>query len=379
MINYGKQSIDNIDIKSVIKTLKSKFLTQGPLVEKFELELKKSLKSKYATVVNNGSSALITVGKILEWKKGDLIAVPPITFLSSVNAIEHCGARPIFVDICLKDYCMDPDKLENFLKKDKKKKIKAAIVVDYGGQPAQWDKFKRLKKKYGISLINDNCHAFGSSIKKDHGYGVKYADFVTLSFHPVKVITTGEGGAILTNNLSFDNRAKIYRSHGMLRKKNEHWNYKMDILGYNFRLPDINCAIGISQIKKLKKFVKKRVEISRFYDLFFSDKLKFITPPQILNHQNSYHLYPLRINLKKVNKSKIQIIKEFFKKKIKVQVHYIPVNMQPYYKKKYGFKKKNFPNSIKFYENTLSLPIYYDLNLKKLNYIKKACKEIFKI
>ena len=163
MINYGKQSIDVAEIKSVIKTLKSNFLTQGPLVEKFETYLKKVLKSRYATVVNNGSSALLAVGKILEWKKGDVIAVPPITFLSSVNTIEHCGAKPLFIDISLKDYCMDPNKLESALKKNKK--IKAAIIVDYGGQPAQWEKFKKLKK-YGINLINDNCHALGSSNKK---------------------------------------------------------------------------------------------------------------------------------------------------------------------------------------------------------------------
>ena len=348
MINYGKQSIDNAEIKSVIKTLKSNFLTQGPLVEKFETQLKKTLKSRYATVVNNGSSALLTVGKILRWKKGDLIAVPPITFLSSVNTIEHCGAKPLFIDIDIKDYCMDPDKLENALRKDKNKKIKAAIIVDYGGQPAQWKKFKRLKKKYGIFLINDNCHALGSSIKKDQGYAVRFADFVTLSFHPVKVITTGEGGAILTNNSNFDKKAKIYRSHGILRKKKQHWNYKMDFLGYNFRLPDVNCAIGLTQIKKLNKFLKKRTEISKLYDTFFADRSKFTIPPKILDNKNSYHLYPLRINLKKVNKTKKQIIKEFFKNKIKLQVHYIPVNTQPYYKKKYGFKKKDFPITMKF-------------------------------
>ena len=379
MINYGKQSIDHHDIKSVVRTLKSNFLTQGPVVEKFESELNKTLKSKYSTVVNNGSSALLTVGKILNWKKGDLIAVPPITFLSSVNAIEHCGAKPLFIDINLKNYCMDPDKLEKCLIKDKNKKIKAAIIVDYGGQPAQWDKFKKLKKKYGIFLINDNCHALGSSINNYQGYAVKFADFVTLSFHPVKIITTGEGGAILTNNFSFDKKAKIYRSHGIQRNKKEHWNYKMEYLGYNFRLPDINCAIGLSQIRKLNNFVKQRQKISKIYDSLFSDESKFIIPQKIKHNQNSYHLYPLRINLKKINKSKKQIIKEFLKNEIKVQVHYIPVNSQPYYKKKYGFRKKDFPNSMKFFESTISLPIYYELNMRQINYIKKISKKIFKI
>lgn len=379
MINYGKQSIDSVDIKSVVKALKGNFLTQGPLVEQFEFQLKKTLKSKHATVVNNGSSALITIGKILEWKKGDLIAVPPITFLSSVNTIEHCGAKPLFIDISMKDYCMDPDKLELALQKDRKKKIKAAVIVDYGGQPAQWEKFQKLKKRYGIFLINDNCHALGSSIKKDKGYAIKFADFVTLSFHPVKLITTGEGGAILTNNLSFDKKAKMYRSHGIERKKNVHWKYKVDFLGFNFRIPDINCALGLSQLKKLRKFLKRREEISQFYDDFFTDKSKFIIPQQIKYNKNSYHLYPLQINLKKINKTKDQIIKEFLKNKIKIQVHYIPVNTQPFYKKKYGFEKKNFLNSMKFFKSTISMPLHYELNKRKLNYIKKICKKIFKI
>ena len=378
-ISYGKQHIDNNDIRNVNKVLKSDFLTQGPLVKKFEDTLKKKLNSRYCSVVNNGSSALLTIGKILEWKKGDLIAVPPITFLSSVNTIEHCGAKPIFIDISLNDYCMDPDLLESELKKDKKKKIKAAVIVDYGGQPAQWKKFLKLKKRYKIHLVNDNCHALGSSYFKDTGYAVKYADFVSLSFHPVKVITTGEGGAILTNNKTYDKKAKLIRSHGMTREKNRHWEYKMDLLGYNFRLPDINCAIGLSQIKKLNRFLKKRDQISRIYDKFFSDKSKFIIPQRIFSSQNSYHLYPLRINMKKIKKSRIQIIKYFLKNKIKLQVHYIPVNTQPFYRRKYGFKRKDFPNAMKFFENTLSFPIYYNLNLKEVNYIKKISKKIFKM
>ena len=329
--------------------------------------------------MNNGSSALLTIGKILKWKKGDLIAVPPITFLSSVNAVEHCGAKPIFIDINLKDYCMDPNLLEIELKKDKNKKIKAAIIVDYGGQPAQWKKFKILKKKYNIILINDNCHALGSAIKKDFGYAVKFADYVSLSFHPVKAITTGEGGAILTNNSNFDQKAKVLRSHGILRKKSKHWEYSMKTLGYNFRLPDINCALGISQIKKLKNFIKKREKISIIYDKFFSKSEKFHIPSKINNNKNSYHLYPLLLNLKAIRKTKDQIIKEFLKNKIKIQVHYIPVNSQLYYKKKYGFNEKNFKNSMLFFKSCISLPIYNDLNNKQINYIKKISKKVFRI
>ena len=379
IISYGKQSIDKQDISQVVKSLKSDFLTQGPLVKQFEKELAKNFKCKFSTVLSNGSAALHLIGKILGWKSGDVIAVPPITFISSVNSIEHCGAKPIFIDINLEDYCMDPIKLENALMRDKQKKIKAAIITDYGGQPAQWEKFYRLKKKYKIILINDNCHAMGSSIMSDKGYAVKYADFATLSFHPVKAITTGEGGAILTNNKKMNEKATLLRQHGIIRNNKKYWDYKVTSLGYNYRLPDLNCALGLSQIKKLKKFVNRRKKIAEIYDNFFIDKSKFIIPQKIKNTINSHHLYPILLNLKNIKKTKEKIIREFLKNKIKVQVHYIPINTQPYYKKKYGFNKNNYKNSLFFFKRCISLPIYYDLNNRQINYIKKICKKIFKI
>ena len=378
-ISYGKQNIDNSDLEAVKNVLKSDFLTQGPLVQQFESDLKKRLKSKYATVVNNGSSALLTIGKILNWKKGDLIAVPPITFLSSVNTIEHCGAKPLFIDINLNDYCMDPNILEKALEKDKKKKIKAAIIVDYSGQPAQWEKFLALKRKYNIKLINDNCHALGSSLNRDQGYAVRYADLVSLSFHPVKAITTGEGGAILTNNINYEKKAKALRTHGIIRKTKEHWKYSMEELGYNFILPDINCALGISQLKKLNKFILARKKIAKFYDELFQDQLKFNVLKKIRNTENSYHLYPLLVNFDKIKKKKDEIIKEFLENNIKLQVHYIPVNTQPYYKKKYRYNKKNYKNTDFFFKRCISLPIYYGLKINQLRFIAKISKKIFNI
>ena len=376
-ISYGKQSIDSQDIRSVVRSLKSNYLTQGPLVKEFEKKLASNFKCKFSTVLSNASAALFLIGKILDWKVGDIIAVPPITFISSINSVEHCGAKPLFIDINLEDYCMDPTKLEKALERDKKKKIKAAIITDYGGQPAQWEKFYKLKKKYKIILINDNCHAMGSSIKLDRGYAAKYADFATLSFHPVKAITTGEGGAILTNNKKMNEKAALLREHGIVRKNGRHWDYKVFNLGYNFRLPDLNCALGISQLRKLKKFVERRKKISAIYDNLFSDKEKFIIPKKIKDTVNSYHLYPILINLKKIKKTKEKIIKEFLKNKIKLQVHYIPINTQPFYKKKYGLNKNNYKNSIIFFKSCVSLPIYYDLNDRQINYIKKICKKIF--
>ena len=170
---------------------------------------------------------------------------------------------------------------------------------------------------------------------------------------------------------------KSVSSHGIVRKNGRHWDYKVFNLGYNFRLPDLNCALGISQLRKLKKFVERRKKISAIYDNLFSDKEKFIIPKKIKNTVNSYHLYPILINLKKIKKTKEKIIKEFLKNKIKLQVHYIPINTQPFYKKKYGLNKNNYKNSIIFFKSCVSLPIYYDLNDRQINYIEKICKKIF--
>ena len=381
MINYGKQNINLNDIKSVKKTLKSKFLTQGPIVEKFENGLSKFFKSKYTLAVSSGTSALNLVSQILNWKKKDVVIVSPITFLASANCIEKSGATPCFVDINLEDYSIDLIKLEKKII-SLKKRLKALIITDYAGHPADWERIYKLKKKYKFNLINDNCHAFGASINNDFGYSVKYSDLSILSFHPVKTITTGEGGAILTNNKIYYLKAKSLRSHGVVRSKQlsnkfGNWYHEMRFLGGNHRLSEIHASLGLSQLKRIKKFIKKRNKIAKYYDNVFYDKSIFTTPKIKKNFYHSYHLYPLLVNLKKVGKSKKQIFNEFLKYKINLQVHYIPINTQPYYKKKYGFKKNNFKKSLEFYKKEISMPIYFDLTYKQLNYIKKVSKKIF--
>ena len=330
LISYGRQSINRDDIKEVIKSLKSDFITQGPLVQKFEGLLKNFFKCKHAIAVSNGSAALHLIGKILNWKKGDVVIVPPITFVSSVNSILHCNATPKFVDINLENYCIDVNQIENVLKYNKK--IKAIVVTDYAGHPADWERLAWLKNKYNIKLVNDNCHAIGASINDNLGYACKYADLVSLSFHPVKNITTGEGGAILTNNKQYFSKGKLLRSHGINRDlknkyNNKPWYYEMNDLGFNYRLSDIQCALGISQIKRLKKFVSKRKKIASFYDKIFKDKQKFKTPSVKRKFTHSYHLYPLLVNFKKVKKTKERLIikKNFIliKKNLKTQLNFI--------------------------------------------------------
>jgi dTDP-4-amino-4,6-dideoxygalactose transaminase len=386
MINYGRQSINHNDVKSVIKVLKSDFLTQGPVLEKFEKNLNFFFKSKFAVAVSSGTSALNLISNILGWKKKDLVIVSPITFLSSANCILQSGATPHFVDINMQDYSFDLIKLETEIIKliKKRKRPKAVIVTDYAGHPADWIKLKKLKNKYGFKLINDNCHSIGASIKKNYGYAIKYADLVALSFHPVKNITTGEGGAILTNDTKHYRLLKSLRSHGVVKnskmfKKYGPWYYEMRYLGNNYRMSDIHASLGISQLKRIKKFVKKRNFIANYYNNVFSDKSKFNIPKKRKDCEHSFHLYPLLLNFKKIKKNKKKIYYEFLKNKIKLQVHYIPVNFQPYYNKVIKFDKKKFKNSLEFYNKQISMLMYYDLNLKQLKYIKKISKKIFNI
>lgn len=382
MINYGRQSINKEDIQAVVKALKSNFLTQGPNVMNFEKKLSKYFNTKFALVVSSGTSALNIAAKIFGWKKSDIIFLSPITFLASANCVENTGATPKFVDINLEDYSIDLNKLEHQLKKYKKK-TKALIITDYAGHPSDWPKISKLKKKYNFKVINDNCHAMGAKIKGDKGYASKYADISILSFHPVKAITTGEGGAILTNNFRYFKVAKELRSHGVVKdpkqiKKVGNWYYEMRSLGENARMSEIHASLGCSQITKLNSFVAKRNRIAKVYNKFFKDKSIFTTPKVKRNFYHAFHLYPLLVNLQRIGKTKREIFNEFKKKKINLQVHYIPINTQPYYKKKYKFIKQNYKNSLNFYNRVISMPIYYDLTEKQLNYIKKTSKKIFK-
>ena len=377
-INYGNHYISHDDILSVTNALKEKKITQGHIVERFENKLNLFFNSKYTLAVSSGTAALHLSMLSLNLSKKDKVITSPISFLASANCVEYVGAKVDFCDIDKNNYTMDPNLLEDKLKKDKN--IKAAIVVDYAEHPAAWEDFFYLKKKYKIILVNDNCHAFGSKYNNNEDYAIKYADIVTQSFHPVKQITTGEGGAIITNNKNLYSKAKLLRSHGMIRsgnKNTEPWIYSMNELGYNYRLPDINCALGISQLKKIKIFIKKRRQIAKIYTKNLSlDCIKL--PKNDKNIFHSHHLYPIQINFKSLKIDKKTFFKKMIKQNINLQVHYIPIHLQNYYRKKYGFKKGDFKIAENFYKNEVSLPIYYTLTEKQqyrvINVIKKILK-----
>jgi dTDP-4-amino-4,6-dideoxygalactose transaminase len=322
--------------------------------------------------VSNGTAALHLTMLSLNLSHNDKIITSPISFLASANCVEYVGAKVDFCDIDQNTYTIDPNHLEDKLKKDKK--IKAVIVVDYAGHPADWASFLYLKRKYNITLINDNCHALGSKINNDPSYALKYADIVTQSFHPVKNITTGEGGAVITNNSLIASKIALLRNHGMTKRNDNPWQYSMGQLGYNYRLPDINCALGISQLSKLNIFINKRRKVASIYNKnLLIECIKL--PEEKKNIFHSYHLYPIQINFKILNIDKKTFFKKMLKQNINLQVHYIPIHLQNYYRRKYGFKKGDFTIAENFYKNEVSLPIYFTLTEKEqyrvINLIKQ--------
>ena len=382
--SYGKQTIDDADIQSVVQTLKSDWLTQGPTIAKFEKTLNEKFGGNYASAVANGTAGLHLIAMALGWKKNDLVVTSPITFLASANCTLYVGATPDFVDILETSYTIDPNELEWKLKQYslRNKKVKAVVAVDYAGHPCDWDALKLLQDRYGFQLVNDFCHAPGAEYKNDIQYAVKFADAVNMSFHPVKHFTTGEGGAVLSNNEILDNKIKTLRSHGMtkdesiLEKNDGPWYYEMHEVGFNYRITDFQCALGISQIKKIDRFLEKRREIAKYYDDYFGKDERFIVPNVSEDCKHAYHLYPLQIKFDALNLPKKKFFAKMKEKNILLQVHYIPIHLQPFYRNNYGFKHGDFPIAEIFYERELSIPMYPTLTNDDLGYITQTITEI---
>lgn len=382
--SYGKQTIEGDDINAVVNVLKGDWLTQGPSVKEFEDSLSNKFKAKYVSVVANGTGGLHLIGLALGWKQGDIVLTTPITFLASANCILYSNATPDFVDIDSQTYTIDISKLEEKIKlyEKKGKKIKAVVAVDFAGLPCDWKKLRKLADLYGFQLVNDNCHALGAEYHGEIGYAAKYADIVNMSFHPVKHITTGEGGAVLTNNKELDETIKILRTHGMtkdekfLTKNDGPWYYEMHQLGFNYRITDFQCALGTSQLRKLDRFVAKRNKIADFYNQQFLNDDRFIIPKASKDAKHAYHLYPLQVKFDELNISKRQYCEKLKENRIALQVHYIPVHLQPYYMQHFGFKDGDFPVAERFYEQEISIPIYPSLRKQDLEYIISNMKAV---
>ncbi len=377
IIPYGKQHIDKTDLSSVNRALKLEKITTGKIVDLFENKLSNYLKCKYSVSCNSGTSALFMSFQAINLKKNEKIIMPAINFVSSYNIVKLFGAKVFLADVDQYTGQMTPENVSDCLKKFKLKKVKAIILMYNGGYPQNAEKFLKFKNKNTNYIIEDACHAFGATYKKkDKSYMIgscNHSDISTFSFHPLKTITTGEGGLVTTNNKNIFNKLKIIRSIG-IKRSNNHWDYNVIFKSLNFRLTDFQCALGISQLNKVKKFINKRKKIFNFYNKSFS-KLDFLEIPKYDNdYKSSYHLYILFIKNFTLKK-KEKFIKYMKKKGIILQYHYIPIN-----------KFKIFMNEDKYisdkthrYQNcAISLPIYYDLKKKNQNYIVNCIKKYFK-
>lgn len=364
-ISYGRQSISEDDIKAVSEVLRSDWLTQGPKVEEFETALAKYCGAKYAVVFANGTAALHGAYFAASIGKDDEFITSPNTFIATINAGVYMGATPKFVDIEEDTGNIDASAIEAAITP----KTKAIVPIDYGGQPVDLDEIREIARKHKLIVIEDACHALGASYKNKKIGGI--SDMSVFSFHPVKSITTGEGGAVVTNNKGFYDKLKTFRTHGILRI--DRWNAPMMVLGYNYRLTDIQSALGLSQLKKLNKFIALRSKIAKKYAKELSRKITI--PITRKNRRSSWHLYPIRIP-KKLIPQKRQIMEKLLKAGIAVQLHYMPAYFHPYYAEK--FKRGLCPKAEEFYAREISIPIYPDLSVKDQNYVIKTLNKILK-
>lgn len=358
-IPYAAQWIDKQDIKAVQKVLRSAYLTQGPMVEAFEKAMASYCGAKYAVAVNSGTSALHIACLAAGITKGDEVITSPITFVASANSVLYCGAKPIFADVKADTVTIDPAEI----KKKITNKTKAIIPVDFAGQPANLKQIRKIADAQDLVIIEDAAHALGAKYYGERIGSCNYSDMTILSFHAVKHITTGEGGIVLTNRNEFYERLLIFRSHGVIRDnrltKGNHgpWYYEMQELGFNYRITDLQCALGISQLKKLSRFIKRRKRIAARYNNVFS-KYDELNPLKEEAHVDSArHLYVLRFNLGEFSVSRKRIFEEYRNSGIQVNVHYIPVYYQPYYQG-LGYKKGLCPRAEKYYEEAITLPLY---------------------
>ncbi|MGJ0339861.1 UDP-4-amino-4,6-dideoxy-N-acetyl-beta-L-altrosamine transaminase [Aliarcobacter cryaerophilus] len=371
-ISYGKQSIDEDDINSVVEVLKSDFLTTGPKIKEFEEELCRYTNSKYCVAVANGTAALHLASLVL-LNKGDKVITTPNSFVATSNSILYVEAKPIFVDI-KEDGNIDLDLCEEELKKDSS--IKAIYVVHFSGNPVNQKKLKYLKESYNIKILEDCAHSLGASFGNIKAGSCENSDCSILSFHPVKHITTGEGGAVTTNSKEIYEKLLELRAHGIKRLPEfAPWYYEMHSLGFNYRITDMQAALGISQLKKLDSFIKRRKEIALRYDEAFLNSI--VKPLYSFNQNSSYHLYVVKVDFSKLNISKVELFNKMREKYIGLQLHYIPINKQPFYKN-LGYGNEDTPIMDKYYEECFSLPMYPLLNDDEQHYVIKSLLEVLK-
>ena len=383
MIPYGRQEISEEDVSAVVEALRSDFLTQGPKVPLFEKAVADYCGVKYGVAVNSATSALHIACLALELGEGDWLWTSPNSFVASSNCGLYCGAKVDFVDIDPQTYNLSAKELEKkLIIANKENKLpKVLVTVHFAGQSCDMKMIYELSRKYGFSIIEDASHSIGGKYLDKPIGGCQYSSITVFSFHPVKIITTAEGGLATTNSKKLAEKMDLFRSHGVTRdrslmsdKNDGPWYYQQINLGFNYRMTELQAALGISQMKKLDEFVSKRHVLQEKYDTLI-DSLPVIKPHQ---HEDSYsalHLYPVQIELNKVNKNRRQIFNELRENGIGVNVHYIPIHTQPYYQQ-LGFKEGDFPNSEHYYSRAISIPLFHAMTINQQDQVFDTLKRI---
>lgn len=371
MIPYGRQTIEEDDVQAVVDVLRSDYLTTGPKIAEFEKMVADYVGAKYAVAISNGTSALHAACFAAGIQAGDEVITTPLTFAASSNCVLYCGGTPVFADVDPKTYNIDPEDIRRKITD----KTKAIIAVHLAGQPCDMDEIHKIAKEHDLLVIEDGAHALGS-VYKGKKIGT-LSDMTTFSFHPVKPITTGEGGMIVTDNKEFYQKMMLFRSHGITRDENlmtrndGPWFYQQLDLGYNYRITDIQCALGCSQMKKLDRFLARRKEIVAHYNEAFADCENIVTPYQLPETESGWHLYIVQVK----NCDRRKVFETLREQGIAVNVHYIPVYMHPYYQE-HGYKDVHCKNAEEVYSHIISLPLYPALTSEQQKFVIGRVREI---
>lgn len=378
-IPYGRQDITDEDIAEVVKVLKGDWLTQGPAIEQFEKSLSNYCGVAFSIACSNGTAALHLACLALDIGPGDIVWTSPNTFTASANCARYCGADVDFVDICPDTYNMSTELLEKKLvhAKQQNKLPKLVIPVHFAGQPCDMESIHQLSKKYGFKIVEDACHAVGGEYQNEKIGSCRYSDITVFSFHPVKIITTGEGGVCTTNDKILAEKMRLYQTHGITRNEDEmttasegNWYYQQKVLGYNYRITDIQCALGISQLKRINEYIEKREELVDFYNKALKT-LSLILPTVTKNTRSAWHLYVVKINPEYNRK---EVFDNLRQAGIGVNVHYIPAHLHPYYRA-LGFTPGDFPNAEQYYSQAISLPLYPRLTTEEQQFVVNTLRK----
>ncbi len=373
-IPYGHQWIDDEDIASVVEVLKGDWITQGPKVDEFERRVAEYCGAQYAVAVSNGTAAMHAACSVAGISSGDEAITTPITFAATANAVVYCGGKPVFADIREDTLTIDPGEIRMRLSP----KTKAILPVDFAGHPADLEAIRAIAGEGRLVVIEDACHALGAEYK-DRKIG-NLSEMTVFSFHPVKHITTGEGGMVVTDSREFYEKLRIFRHHGIVKDKLDEgpWYYEICNPGHNFRVTDFQCALGISQLKKLDRFVERRREIAAMYNQAFAEIEEIITPVEENHVKAVYHIYIIQLRTEMLKAGRKEIFEALRAENIGVNVHYMPVHLHPFYRNRFGYNKGDYPKTERYYNRAITLPIFPKMTNDDVTDVIEAVKKVIR-